>query len=78
MHRSIHITHWAHDGITSLDTLTLLCDHHHDEVHHHGWDVRMAPDRRPEYLPPAWIDSQRKPRRNTYWDNPLHRTVRQT
>jgi hypothetical protein len=33
-------------------------------VHHHGWDISIADDRRPEFLPPAWIDPDRQPRRN--------------
>ena len=52
-----HIAHWADGGTTTLDSLALLCDPHHDEIHHHGWTVRLGDDRRPEYLPPAWIDS---------------------
>ena len=64
-----HIAHWADGGTTTLDSLALLCDPHHDEIHHHGWEVRLGPDRRPEFLPPAWIDNERKPRRNTYWIN---------
>src|SRR3954452_9966349 len=61
-----HLIFWGDDGITSLDTCALLCDPHHDEGHHHGWGCRLGQDRRPEFLPPAWIDSERKPRRNTY------------
>jgi hypothetical protein len=28
----------------------------------------MAADGRPELIPPPWIDSQRKPRRNKHWE----------
>ncbi len=58
-----HIRHWTHGGITALDNLVLLCGHHHRTIHHTPWQVRLAHDRRPEFLPPtktgrpppAWI-----------------------
>ena len=48
-----HIRHWIHGGPTSLDNLVLLCGHHHRTIHHSPWQVRLADDRRPEFLPPA-------------------------
>lgn len=65
-----HLTHWADGGETCLDNCALLCGHHHDVVHHQGWDIRLGPDRKPELIPPAWVDPDRVPRRNTYWDTP--------
>ncbi len=59
-----HIIHWAHRGPTDLDNLVLLCGHHHRVIHHHGWQVRMATDRHPQFLPPPWIDPDQTPRRN--------------
>jgi len=59
-----HIIHWADGGPTDLTNLVLLCDHHHRVVHHHGWDVAIAADGWPEFRPPAWIDADRRPRRN--------------
>jgi hypothetical protein len=59
-----HIIHWADGGPTDLTNLVLLCDHHHRVVHHHGWDVAIAADERPEFRPPPWIDPDRQPRRN--------------
>jgi hypothetical protein len=47
-----HIRHWTHGGPTSLDNLVLLCGHHHRTLHHTPWQVRLAHDRRPEFLPP--------------------------
>jgi hypothetical protein len=44
----------------------LLCRRHHRVVHHDGWQVRIAADQLPEFLPPAWIDPQQRPRRNIY------------
>lgn len=61
-----HIEHWADGGTTSLDNAVLLCRHHHRQVHHHDWQVRLAPDGHPEFLPPAWLDPERRPRRNQY------------
>jgi hypothetical protein len=59
-----HRTHWADGGPTCLDNLVLLCPAHHRAVHHDGWDVVLGPDRLPDFLPPAWIDPGRRPRRN--------------
>ena len=47
-----HIHHWTDGGITSLDNLVLLCGHHHRTIHHTPWQVRLAHDRQPEFLPP--------------------------
>ena len=63
-----HIRHWTHGGPTALDNLVLLCGHHHRTIHHTPWQVRLAHDRRPEFLPPTktgrpppgWI--RRRPR----------------
>ena len=48
-----HIRHWTDGGPTSLDNLVLLCGHHHRTIHHTPWQVRLADDRRPEFLPPS-------------------------
>src|SRR3954454_14200569 len=62
-----HIKHWADGGITALHNLVLLCRHHHTIIHTTPWDVRINPtDHRPEFLPPARLDPDRKPiRRRT-------------
>ena len=62
-----HLQHWAHNGVTALGNLALLCGRHHRVVHHDGWDIRIAGDGHPELLPPPWIDPDRTPRRNPYW-----------
>jgi hypothetical protein len=59
-----HVVHWADGGETNLDNLVLLCTHHHTVVHHHGWDVQLAPDRLPDFFPPPWVDPDREPQRN--------------
>ena len=48
-----HIRHWVDGGPTALDNLVLLCGHHHRTIHHTPWQVRLAADGRPEFLPPA-------------------------
>ncbi|MDQ1669524.1 MAG: hypothetical protein QOE40_1585 [Actinomycetota bacterium] len=59
-----HIEHWADGGATSRDNCVLLCGAHHRTVHHHGWEVSIGADRLPDFVPPAWIDPQRRARRN--------------
>ena len=36
-----HVVHWSDGGPTELANLVLLCDHHHDVVHHTHWKVRI-------------------------------------
>jgi len=60
-----HITWWQHGGDTDLHNLVLLCKRHHRMQHHGAWQVRMASDGRPEFIPPKWIDPDQKPLRNT-------------
>ncbi|WP_372669574.1 HNH endonuclease signature motif containing protein [Amycolatopsis kentuckyensis] len=59
-----HIHHWSEGGRTDLNNLVLMCAHHHRLLHRSGWEVRIAADGLPEFLPPAFLDKERKPRRN--------------
>ncbi|MEV6877211.1 DUF222 domain-containing protein [Amycolatopsis sp. NPDC051128] len=59
-----HLRHWADGGPTNLGNLALMCSHHHRLLHRSGWEARIATDGLPEFLPPAFLDKQRKPRRN--------------
>jgi hypothetical protein len=59
-----HIRHWSEGGPTELANLVLMCAHHHRLLHRSGWQVRIAADGLPEFLPPTWLDKRRKPRRN--------------
>jgi len=59
-----HIRHWANGGPTDLGNLVLMCAHHHRLLHRSGWQVRIATDGLPEFLPPVFLDKRRKPRRN--------------
>jgi HNH endonuclease/uncharacterized protein DUF222 len=57
-----HVIPWECGGPTSLDNCAMLCRSCHRLVHHGGWDVRIR-DGIPEFLPPQWLDSDRRPRR---------------
>ncbi|ANN17263.1 HNH endonuclease [Amycolatopsis orientalis] len=65
-----HIHHWADGGPTDLRNLTLLCGFHHRLIHHGDWEVRMAADGLPEFIPPQYLDPLRRTRRNI-----LHRAA---
>ncbi|WP_181777544.1 HNH endonuclease signature motif containing protein [Amycolatopsis pittospori] len=65
-----HIRHWADGGRTDLRNLVLLCGFHHRLIHHGEWEVRMAADWLPEFIPPQYRDPLRQPRRNI-----LHRAA---
>jgi hypothetical protein len=61
-----HIRHWTDGGDTALDNGVLLCGYHHRLIHRGEWEVRIADDGRPEFIPPPYVDSERRPRRNIY------------
>jgi hypothetical protein len=35
-------------------------------IHRGEWEVRLGVDGMPEFIPPYYVDSERKPRRNIY------------
>jgi hypothetical protein len=59
-----HVKPWMDGGTTQLDNLALVCQFHHGLIHHHGWIMQIGPDRRPEFIPPAYLDPEQTPRRN--------------
>ncbi|MCO1659802.1 HNH endonuclease signature motif containing protein [Pseudonocardia humida] len=59
-----HIKEWARGGHTKTDNLVMLCWTHHQEIHSTEWLVRIARDSLPEFIPPAWLDKERTPRRH--------------
>jgi hypothetical protein len=61
-----HIHAWIDGGPTALDNSVLLCGYHHRIVHRGHWTVRLAADRLPEFVPPAYVDPRQHPRRNLY------------
>jgi hypothetical protein len=60
-----HIIEWHHGGDTDLENMCLICRYHHREFAKRGWQVRMATDGLPEWIPPPWLDPDQQPRRNT-------------
>jgi hypothetical protein len=40
----------------------MLCKIHHRQLHFTEWICRIR-DGLPEFIPPAWVDPQRRPRR---------------
>ncbi len=65
-----HIQFWAHGGRTDRDNGVGLCGYHHRLIHQNEWAVRMGVDHRPEFIPPAYLDPERRPRRNPYHPRP--------
>jgi hypothetical protein len=57
-----HLLAWEHGGETKLANLVMVCRVCHRVVHHAGWDVRLVGGNA-EFVPPAWIDPMRRPRR---------------
>jgi hypothetical protein len=65
-----HVVPWHLGGRTALDNLVLQChsDHGLVEPARHGtrdqWEVRIAEDGLPEFIPPMRIDPERRPLRH--------------
>ncbi len=58
-----HIHPWELGGETKLSNCVMLCKTHHRLLHKgSGWTVCIR-DALPEFIPPAWIDPHRTPRR---------------
>jgi HNH endonuclease len=60
-----HIIAWSKGGPTTLANGVLLCGYHHRLIHRGAWTVRTGHDGHPDFIPPDWIDEQRKPIRNS-------------
>ncbi|HML50568.1 MAG TPA: DUF222 domain-containing protein [Propionicimonas sp.] len=77
-----HIQPWWAGGETALSNLVLLCHHHHGLVEptKHGlrdqWQVEIAGDGLPQFIPPARLDPTRAPRRRKPTDNRAADSVR--
>lgn len=59
-----HIIAWLRGGPTDIANMCLLCRYHHRHFENLGWEVFMQ-DGMPTWRPPAWIDPERRPTRNT-------------
>jgi 5-methylcytosine-specific restriction protein A len=57
-----HIRPWEDGGETALHNCAMLCRVHHRLIHSTEWIVRIR-EGLPEFIPPAWIDPSRQPRR---------------
>jgi hypothetical protein len=64
-----HVTDYARTGTTSIDDGALVCSFDHRERVRQGWTTTML-DGVPHWIPPRWLDPDRRPRRNTYFDLP--------
>jgi hypothetical protein len=56
-----HIVAWQDGGATNLDNLTLVCRYHHRHFETGGWTCQMNADGLPVWIPPRWVDRQRRP-----------------
>ncbi|MCC9173438.1 HNH endonuclease signature motif containing protein [Arthrobacter sp. zg-Y179] len=61
-----HVTFWERGGDTSIGNGVLLCSFHHHLIHQDNWQVSMRSGI-PWFLPPAYVDPERRPLRNTYF-----------
>ena len=57
-----HVVPWEQGGPTSLENLVMVCRAHHRQHHATDWIIRIR-NGLPEFIPPAWIDCERRPRR---------------
>jgi hypothetical protein len=56
-----HVVPWVDGGRTDLDNVTLVCRYHHHNFESGGWRCRIPPGGLPEWIPPSWIDRERRP-----------------
>ncbi|MBO0870519.1 MAG: HNH endonuclease, partial [Micromonosporaceae bacterium] len=59
-----HPKSWLDGGPTCLANGVLLCSVHHMIIHSGEWQVYIAADGMPEFIPPPWIDEHQRPMRN--------------
>jgi hypothetical protein len=59
-----HVVPWSTGGRSTVDNGTLVCSAHHRHFEGNGWECVMLGGL-PHWVPPAWIDPQRTPQRNT-------------
>ena len=64
-----HAIPWSKGGTTDLANMALACPRHHQAVHAGIWEIEIR-DGIPWVRPPAWVDPERRWRRN-----PLHHHV---
>ena len=57
-----HIQWWSQGGTSDLANGVMLCSFHHHRVHDDGWEIRIR-DGIPYFIPPPWVDPDRRARR---------------
>ncbi|HET7414300.1 MAG TPA: HNH endonuclease, partial [Arthrobacter sp.] len=67
-----HIKYATDDGETSTDNGCLLCSFHHHLVHKEKWAITVR-NGVPWFVPPAYVDPDRRPIRNHYFNRKPHR-----
>ena len=65
-----HIVPWWAGGHTSVSNGVCLCILHHDVIEQGNWTIKVA-EGIPWFIPPAYIDPDRRPLRNMYWQTSL-------
>jgi hypothetical protein len=65
-----HIVPWWAGGHTSVSNGVCLCILHHDLIEQGNWTIKVAQGI-PWFIPPAYIDPDRRPLRNMYWQTSL-------
>jgi hypothetical protein len=65
--QSHHLTEHGAGGPTSINNGCLLCAYHHRHFQRMGWQGVMI-NNIPHWIPPHWIDPQRRPQRNWMHD----------
>ncbi|MFT4469444.1 DUF222 domain-containing protein [Arthrobacter sulfonylureivorans] len=61
-----HIVPWWAGGRTEVNNGVCLCGLHHDLIEQGTWNITVR-DGIPWFTPPDYIDPDRQPLRNTYW-----------
>jgi hypothetical protein len=61
-----HIVPWWAGGRTEVNNGVCLCGLHHDLIEQGNWEITVR-DGIPWFTPPDYIDPDRRPLRNSYW-----------
>jgi hypothetical protein len=61
-----HIKPWWDGGRTEVVNGTLLCSFHHALMDNGNWEIEVRQGI-PWFIPPAYLDPERRARRNLYW-----------
>ena len=56
-----HVIAWQDGGDTNIGNLALVCSFHHHQFAKRGWQCHISSDGLPVWIPPTWIDPERRP-----------------